>query len=136
MSPSVGASRPSSRRMVVVLPDPLGPRNPKTVPSGTASDSESTARTVAKSRLRPSVRIARLGIGSVVRPSSHAWYGGRATSIVPQRPHAGDALGWSRHERPTCGAYRPPGWGESRVRIGFFTDTYTPQINGVVTSIS
>ena len=33
-SPAVGATRPSSIRSVVVLPDPLGPRNPVTVPRG------------------------------------------------------------------------------------------------------
>ena len=36
MVPAVGVTRPSSIRIVVVLPDPLGPRNPKTVPTGTS----------------------------------------------------------------------------------------------------
>ena len=35
-------------RMVVVLPEPFGPMNPYTEPSGTASDRSSTAVTLAK----------------------------------------------------------------------------------------
>ena len=40
--PPVGLARPSRQRIVVVLPDPLGPRKPKTPPSGTARSSPST----------------------------------------------------------------------------------------------
>lgn len=44
--------------MVVVLPAPLGPRNPKTIPAGTSRETPSTARSPPKARVRPSVRIA------------------------------------------------------------------------------
>ena len=40
---SVALARPSRMRSVVVFPAPLGPRNPHTLPSGTANDSPSTA---------------------------------------------------------------------------------------------
>ncbi len=37
-------TRPSTIRNVVVLPAPLGPRNPVTVPAATVNDRSSTAR--------------------------------------------------------------------------------------------
>src|SRR6266702_7224788 len=43
--------------MVVVLPAPFGPRNPKTIPAGTSSERSSTALTVLKKRERCSVRM-------------------------------------------------------------------------------
>ena len=42
--PLVGCSSPSSVRIVVVLPAPLGPRNPKTSPASTANDTSSIPR--------------------------------------------------------------------------------------------
>ena len=42
--PAVGASRPMIMRMVVDLPEPLGPRNPVTWPGETSKTSWSTAR--------------------------------------------------------------------------------------------
>ncbi|MDA8217436.1 MAG: alpha/beta hydrolase [Dehalococcoidales bacterium] len=45
--PPLGSSSPSSRRIVVVLPEPFGPRNPNTMPFGTARDRSSTACTLA-----------------------------------------------------------------------------------------
>ncbi len=41
--PAVGRSRPSSRRIVVDLPAPFGPRNPVTTPGRTAKVKSSTA---------------------------------------------------------------------------------------------
>ena len=46
-------------RMVVVLPEPLGPRNPKTEPLGTARSTLSTANWWPKRLLRPVVSILR-----------------------------------------------------------------------------
>ncbi|BAS17911.1 hypothetical protein AHiyo8_62140 [Arthrobacter sp. Hiyo8] len=43
MRPFVAAANPSSNRMVVVLPEPFGPRKPKTEPRGTAKSTPSTA---------------------------------------------------------------------------------------------
>src|SRR5260221_12013488 len=42
-SPAVGRSRPVSIVMVVLLPAPLGPRNPKKRPRGTSKETSSTA---------------------------------------------------------------------------------------------
>ena len=41
--PAVGRTRPSRQRIVVVLPEPFGPRKPYTPPSGTDRSSPSTA---------------------------------------------------------------------------------------------
>ncbi|CAM5307731.1 hypothetical protein SVIOM342S_03211 [Streptomyces violaceorubidus] len=41
--PEVGSIRPISMRMVVVLPEPFGPRKPKTLPAGTVRSRPSTA---------------------------------------------------------------------------------------------
>src|ERR1700730_7230155 len=41
--PDVGAMKERSMRIVVVLPDPLGPTNPAITPAGTAQSMESTA---------------------------------------------------------------------------------------------
>src|SRR5947208_2864227 len=40
--PEVGRIRPTSMRMVVVLPAPLGPRNPKTSPALRSKEAPST----------------------------------------------------------------------------------------------
>ncbi|RDL09347.1 hypothetical protein DER30_2756 [Streptomyces sp. HB202] len=41
--PDVGSMRPISIRIVVVFPEPLGPRKPKTLPAGTVRSRPSTA---------------------------------------------------------------------------------------------
>lgn len=56
--PEVGSMRPISMRMVVVLPEPLGPRNPKTLPRGTVRSSPFTASWPPRYRLvRPCVSM-------------------------------------------------------------------------------
>ncbi len=50
--PDVGRSRPSTSRMVVDFPAPLGPRNPVTRPGTTLKVSRSTARVVPYSLVR------------------------------------------------------------------------------------
>src|SRR2546429_6516456 len=55
----VGRIRPSNIRMVVVLPAPLGPRNPKTVPAETVRFKVSTARCGPKCLESPFISIAR-----------------------------------------------------------------------------
>src|SRR5688572_5316699 len=52
-SPSLGASSPVSILMVVVLPAPLGPRNPKISPARTSNVTASTAVKSPKRRVRP-----------------------------------------------------------------------------------
>src|SRR5690349_8275509 len=54
--------RPSSIRIVVVLPEPLGPRKPYTEPAGTARLTPSTASWPPRNRLdSPVLRIAAAG---------------------------------------------------------------------------
>jgi hypothetical protein len=50
--PVVGVTRPTSERRVVVLPEPLGPRKPTTLPSSMSKLRSSTARTGPKSFVR------------------------------------------------------------------------------------
>ena len=50
--PVVGVTRPTSERRVVVLPEPLGPRKPTTLPSSMSKLRSSTARTGPKSLVR------------------------------------------------------------------------------------
>ena len=58
--PSLGRSRPQSIRMVVVLPAPLGPRNPKISPVRTPRLRLETAVTVPNRRVRFVVSMARV----------------------------------------------------------------------------
>src|SRR4051794_35761401 len=50
--PRVGEARPSKQRIVVVLPEPFGPRKPNTPPVGTNRSSRSTATVVRPRRRR------------------------------------------------------------------------------------
>ena len=56
--PDVGRVSVVIMRTVVVLPAPLGPRRPSTVPSGTTKDTPSTATVSPKCLTRPSASIA------------------------------------------------------------------------------
>ncbi len=53
MVPAVGLSKPVRHLIVVDLPAPFGPRNPKKLPAGTARSMPSTARSDPKSRVSP-----------------------------------------------------------------------------------
>ena len=57
--PDVARSRPSSTRMVVDLPEPLGPRNPCTSPRSTVRSRPSSARNDPKVLTSPSIEITR-----------------------------------------------------------------------------
>src|SRR5437016_12357859 len=57
--PSSGRSSPQSILMVVVLPEPFGPRNPHTSPSGTAISTWSTASFVPNCLVSPCTSMAR-----------------------------------------------------------------------------
>src|SRR3954467_315606 len=57
--PDVGRSRPSTRRIVVDLPAPFGPRNPVTRPGSTVAVMSSTASLSPYRLVRPSRRITR-----------------------------------------------------------------------------
>lgn len=66
ISPCVGRTNPSSIRIVVVLPDPLGPSMPSTAPSGSSRSTRSTATVLPYSLRRPLVRAATTGfVGAV-----------------------------------------------------------------------
>ncbi len=62
--PAEGGSRPHSMRMVVVLPEPLGPRKPKMSPRRTSKLTWSTATKEPKRRARPSAWTARSSDGT------------------------------------------------------------------------
>src|SRR5689334_24599708 len=81
ISPPVERARPRSIRIVVVFPDPLGPRKPWTPPCGTARSRSSTATTWRPRRVRNSLRSAevsmtRSGTGiQSVRGTADRWEG-------------------------------------------------------------
>src|SRR6185295_2430111 len=52
-SPEVGSSSPQSMRIVVVLPEPFGPRMPKISPASISNDASSTAFTAPKCFVSP-----------------------------------------------------------------------------------
>src|SRR5438874_3011418 len=58
--PALGRTSPSSRRMVVVFPAPLGPIKPAMVPAGTLMVSPSTAVSFPKCLLKPCVSMAKV----------------------------------------------------------------------------
>ena len=66
--PASGASRPMIIRMVVDLPEPLGPRNPVTVPGRTSKLSSRTATVGPKRLVSPLAWI----IGSPFRTLARA----------------------------------------------------------------
>ena len=64
--PAVAVTRPSRQRIVVVFPDPFGPRNPNTPPSGTARSSPCTATLGALRHRRYSLRSPSTSITAVM----------------------------------------------------------------------
>jgi hypothetical protein len=58
-SPLVGASRPSTSRIVVDLPEPFGPRKPVTIPGLTENDRSFTAVVSPYRFVRPLASIMR-----------------------------------------------------------------------------
>ena len=74
--PAVAATRPSRQRIVVVFPDPFGPRNPNTPPSGTDRSSPCTATFGAFRHRRYSLRSPSTSITAVMH---------RQTNLRPSR---------------------------------------------------
>src|SRR3954453_9829202 len=70
--PAVGRSRPSSSRMVVDFPAPLGPRNPNTSPGATSSDRSDSASVAPNRLLRPFARSAGTARETGTMPASRA----------------------------------------------------------------
>src|SRR5262245_47213989 len=88
-TPLVGATRFSSMRRVVVLPEPLGPRKPVTRPGSTVNDSPSTARTFGYTLVRPdttsrpSMELPSSRTATLSRPSNPV---GPADHVFEARP--------------------------------------------------
>jgi hypothetical protein len=59
--PASGARNPDSMLSAVVLPEPLGPINPRISPSSIEIDRSSTAATPPKCLVSPSVRMRLIG---------------------------------------------------------------------------
>ena len=92
--PAVGSKSPSSIEMVVVLPAPLPPRRPVTLPRGTVKSMASTAVTspppgVGKRLVSPATRMAG-GCCGMVRSVMGTEYGGRSLN---RQGHAGRGYG-------------------------------------------
>src|SRR5688572_20123192 len=98
--PRSGATRPSNIRRVVVLPAPLGPRNPVTEAPESSKLRSSTAVTAPKRFVSPS--IARVAMTVLLEPGGYEEIVGNR-ALHPHRP-AGDT---SRH---------PPGGGDVILR--------------------
>jgi hypothetical protein len=62
MLPALGVSRPISIRMVVLLPEPFGPRKAKITPRSTSRSMPSTAVNSPKRRVSPRARMIGSGI--------------------------------------------------------------------------
>jgi hypothetical protein len=60
-SPAVGRTSPSSMRIVVLLPAPLGPTNPVIWPQSTSKSRSSTARVVPKALVSLLTEIGKAG---------------------------------------------------------------------------
>jgi len=64
--PDAGESRPMIMRIVVDLPDPLGPRKPVTVPGRTSKERSSTATTLPNRLESPRASITRSALHGAV----------------------------------------------------------------------
>src|SRR3954452_8935147 len=107
--PLVGATRPSSMRIVVVFPEPLGSRSPTTRPGWISKLSSSTARIPPKSLVRPSAVISSLPTICEGRldASSPAWPSRappNGRNLMPSIRSKGGAL---RGPRSGCGGPGP-----------------------------
>src|SRR4029453_17058453 len=97
--PAVGVTSPRSMRRVVVLPAPLGPRKPTTVPWSTAKLRSSTAVTGPKRLVSPSMVMT-----AIVSSSAPAGLLVEAGHVVGARHHDGTKRGCWRRRPPadTC----------------------------------
>src|SRR6266508_2000498 len=75
--PSLGGMKPVIMRMVVDLPAPLGPRNPRTSPLPTSKEIPSTARFGPNDLLRFSTLIIALPVPGRCRDEAHSSLRGR-----------------------------------------------------------
>ena len=89
--PAVGRIRSSRRRIVVLLPAPFGPRNPKTSPCSTRRSSSASARTPPPIRLREGDRLDRGLVFGHARVS--VTRDARFTKLGPPRSRPGPRRG-------------------------------------------
>ena len=89
--PPVGRTRPSRHRIVVVLPEPFGPRNPNTPPSGTSRSSPATATVRPPSVLLAQPASSMTGTQSRTLSVPHA-PGGTGRCVMDARP--GSTCSW------------------------------------------
>src|SRR5574341_2326195 len=80
--------------MVVVFPEPFGPRKPTTSPRSTAKDTPSTARLAPNALTKPSMRIMRARIIAETDPWNRIWF------HRPGRGH--DPRDKTRFDRSRC----------------------------------
>src|SRR5581483_10486766 len=104
MRPELGASNPVSILMVVDLPAPLGPRNPKNCPGATRKSTPSTAMSSPKRRVSACVQM----VGARVIQHPNLAQSARTNGSGPTRAHvAPDAFvrpGFcTSHRQRTCG---------------------------------
>src|SRR3954453_22996875 len=120
--PSVGVTRPSSIRRVVVLPAPFGPRKPVTAPSRVLKLRSSTALTSPKRFDSPCISIAAIADPSVEFVASTLLVRrpavvGRTRGGASARRHVADAQKSSLRQRPFCSAGEEtaavPGYGRA-----------------------
>ena len=124
---------PSSRRRVVDLPAPFGPRNPNTSPCSTSSVRWSSATSDPNRFVRSSVRIA----GSLTRPRLGRYVGAMADAkTLPTRASVPKYLAAipdesrRRDARAICSMMaevtgeKPVLWGESMIGFGMFHFKY------------
>src|SRR5258705_11167203 len=96
-SPAVGRRRPVSILMVVLLPAPLGPRNPKNRPRGTSNEMPSTATFLRKAFVRWRTTIA--GPGAVLIGESYPETSSRSISATLARDAPGPIAARLRRSR-------------------------------------
>src|ERR1039458_7885087 len=94
ISPEVASSRPVMQPMVVLLPEPLGPRKPNMVPAGTASERFSTASSWPYFFTRLVVRMV---VGDFPNPPAPDLVGPR----IAHMPHHGRPVLEHRHRQDT-----------------------------------
>src|SRR5579864_3498530 len=91
-APLVGAIRPIIIRIVVVLPEPLGPRKPKTLPRGTARSKPSTATCPPGNRLVSDLVVTAAPSAGTADPTAGAVAAGAAVAgLTVRSPRVGRA---------------------------------------------
>src|SRR5688572_7189794 len=103
--PDVGFRRPAMMRMLVVLPAPLGPRNPWISPGATSRLTPSTAVNEPYFLTRPSTWI--MGSGRGLRPAPAARLAAREVDLGRAQVLGGPAHEHGRETRPDVEVHDP-----------------------------